>query len=216
LANLIGIIGGTGPEGKGLAARFARAGHDVFLGSRDAERGAAAAAELSALTGNKVRGGANADAARLGQVVILTVPYEGMRTTVRDLTDDIRDKILVSTVVPLEFSRSGIRMRHVEDGSAAMEAQLVAPQARVVAAFQNLSASHLIDLDHAVDGDVIVCSDHFEATREVIELAGKIPGVRGINGGPLANAVLVESMTALLINLNRLHKAETQIRIAGL
>jgi NADPH-dependent F420 reductase len=216
LANLIGIIGGTGPEGKGLAARFARAGYDVFLGSRDAERGAAAAAELSALTGKKLRGGTNADAARLGQVVILTVPYEGMSATVRDLTDQILDKILISTVAPLEFSRSGVRVRHVQDGSAGMEAQLVAPQARVVAAFQNLSASHLIDLDHAVEGDVIVCSDHFEATREVIELAGEIPGVRGINGGPLANAVLVESMTALLINLNRLHKAETQIRIAGL
>jgi 8-hydroxy-5-deazaflavin:NADPH oxidoreductase len=216
VASTVGIIGGTGPEGKGLAARFAKAGREVFVGSRDAARGEAAAKELSELTGTRLRGGLNAAAAKAADIVVAAVPYDGMTETLAGLADTIGDKILVSAVVPLSFSRAGIRLLPVQDGSAAAEAQLVVPQARVVGAFQNLSASHLIALDHAVEGDVIVCSDHLEATREVIELAETIPGVRGINGGSLANAGLVEGMTALLINLNRLHKAETQLRIVGL
>jgi hypothetical protein len=93
---------------------------------------------------------------------------------------------------------------------------MILPQARVVGAFQNLSASHLLDLDHDLDGDVIVCSDHIDALRETIELANSLPGVRGVNGGPLANSKYVEEITALLLNINRIHKAETHIKIAGL
>jgi NADPH-dependent F420 reductase len=216
VASSVGIIGGTGPEGKGLAARFAKAGREVYVGSRDPARGEAAAKELSTLSGRRLRGGSNADAARHAEIVVVAIPYDGMREALAGLSDQIGDKIMVSTVVPLQFSRAGVRVAFVQDGSAAAEAQLVLPQARVVAAFQNLSASHLIDLEHEVEGDVVVCSDHLEAIREVIELAQTIAGVRGISGGSLANAALVEGMTALLINLNRLHKAETQFRIVGL
>ena len=93
---------------------------------------------------------------------------------------------------------------------------MLLPAAKVVGAFQNLSASHLLDLEHAIDGDVIVCSDHLDALRETIEIADMIPGVRGINAGPLANSRYVEEITALLLNINRIHKAETHIKIAGL
>ncbi len=213
----IGLIGGTGPEGKGLAARFARAGLDVRIGSRLAERGQEVAAEVAALTGARVRGGTNTEAVRDSEIVILTVPYSGLRATLMELGDDIGgDRIVVSAVVPLEFSRMRIAAIHVQDGSAAQEAQMLLPQAHVVGAFQNLAAGHLLDLEHDVDGDVIVCSDHFDALRQTIELAEAIPGVRGINGGPLANSHYVEEATALLLNINRIHKAETHLKIAGL
>jgi NADPH-dependent F420 reductase len=212
----IALIGGTGPEGKGLAARFARAGLDVCIGSRAAERGQEAADEVARLAGRAVRGATNLDALADAGLILLTVPYSGLRDTVRDLAGAIGDRILISAVVPLEFSRARIAGIHVPDGSAAQEAQALAPSAKVVGAFQNLAAGHLLDLDHEVDGDVIVCSDHVEALRETRELAERIPGVRGINGGPLANSHYVEEITALLLNLNRLHKTETHVKIAGL
>jgi NADPH-dependent F420 reductase len=149
-------------------------------------------------------------------LILLTVPYSGLRETLRDLASDIGDRILVSAVVPLEFSRFRIAALDVPEGSAAQEAQLLVPSAKVVGAFQNLSAGHLLDLDHKIDGDVIVCGDHPDAVREVIELADLIPGVRGINGGPLANSRYVEEITALLLNINRIHRAETHIKIAGI
>jgi NADPH-dependent F420 reductase len=216
VAKSIALIGGTGPEGKGLAARFARAGLDVCIGSRAAERGREAADEVAKISAKKVRGATNQDALKGAEMVLLTVPYSGLRDTVRDLAAEIGERILISAVVPLEFSRTRIAGLHVPDGSAAQEAQLLAPRAKVVGAFQNLAAGHLLDLDHEVDGDVIICSDEIDALRETIELAELIPGVRGVNGGPLANSHYVEEITALLLNLNRLHKAETHVKIAGL
>lgn len=216
MAKRIALIGGTGAEGKGLAARFARAGLDVCIGSRSAERGKEAAAEVAGLCGRKVSGATNQDALKGADLILLTVPYSGLRETLRDLASDIGDRILVSAVVPLEFSRFRIAALDVPDGSAAQEAQLLVPSAKVVGAFQNLSAGHLLDLDHEIDGDVIVCGDHPDAVRETIDLANLIPGVRGINGGPLANSRYVEEITALLLNINRIHRAETHIKIAGI
>jgi len=216
VAKRIALIGGTGAEGKGLAARFARAGLDVCIGSRSAERGKEAAAEVAGLCGRKVSGATNQDALKGADLILLTVPYSGLRETLRDLASDIGDRILVSAVVPLEFSRFRIAALDVPDGSAAQEAQLLVPSAKVVGAFQNLSAGHLLDLDHEIDGDVIVCGDHPDAVRETIDLANLIPGVRGINGGPLANSRYVEEITALLLNINRIHRAETHIKIAGI
>src|SRR5205807_9213415 len=128
----------------------------------------------------KVRGGTNAAAAAGSEVIVVTVPYDGMRETIKDLAGPLRDKIVISAVVPLQFSRARIAALDVSDGSAAQEAQLLLPESRVTAAFQNLPAAHLFDLPHSVDGDVIVCSDHVDALRETIELAGLIQGVRGI------------------------------------
>jgi 8-hydroxy-5-deazaflavin:NADPH oxidoreductase len=215
LAGSVGFIGGTGPEGKGLAARFAHARLQVFIGSRGQERGEEAAREVSELAGQRVRGGTNSEASRNSETIVITVPYDAMAETLEGLRDEIGEKLVVCAVVPLQFSRARIAVREVADGSAAQEAQRILPHARVVGAFHNLSASHLRDLEHPIDGDVIVCSDHIDALAEVIGLVETIEGCRGINGGPLANNRYVEDLTALLLNINRIHKAETHVRIVG-
>jgi NADPH-dependent F420 reductase len=212
----IGLIGGTGPEGKGLAARFAAAGLEVVIGSRSAERGEEAAQEISALAGNSVRGATNAEAARAARVVVVTLPYAGQRETLSALSPDIGDRIVVSTVVPLQFSRRRIAMLEIPAGSAAEEAQALLPAAKVASAFHNLAAAQLIDLQHEIEGDVIVCADDAEALEATLELAAAIKNVRGVNGGPLANSRYVEGMTALIVNINRIYKAEAHVRILGI
>jgi hypothetical protein len=214
LASSIGVIGGTGPEGKGLAARFARAGLEVIIGSRSAERGAEAAADVREIAGGSVRGGTNADAAA-ADVIVVTLPYSGQAETLEALRDAIGDKILVSTVVPMQFAAGKVTMVQLEDGSAAEETQRILPRARVVGAFQNLAARKLFAVDQALEGDVIVCSDDKDALRQVIWLAEQIPGLRGVNGGPLASSRYVEGITTLLVHINRNYKAETGVRIVG-
>jgi 8-hydroxy-5-deazaflavin:NADPH oxidoreductase len=213
----IGFIGGTGPEGKGLALRFAIAGHEVIIGSRSAERGEEAAHEIAALLpGGEVGGATNAQAAQGSDIVVVTVPYAGQKDTLASLEGDIGERLVVCTVVPLQFSRTRIAMLDVEAGSAAEEAQSLLPRAKVVAAFHNLSASHLLDAGQPVEGDVVVCGDDSEAVAEVISLAGQVERIRGLQGGPLANSRYVEALTALLLNINRIHKAETHVQIVGI
>jgi NADPH-dependent F420 reductase len=214
LASSIGMIGGTGPEGKGLAARFARAGLEVIIGSRSAERGEEAAAEVRERAGGTVRGGTNGGAAS-ADIVIITLPYGGQAETLEALRDAIAGKIVISTVVPMKFEAGKVSMLPVEDGSAAEETQRILPQARVVGAFQNLAARKLFDVDHELDGDVIVCSDDKEALRQVIWLAEQIPGLRGVDGGPLASSRYVEGITTLLVHINRNYKAESHVKIVG-
>jgi hypothetical protein len=214
MTNSIGLIGGTGPEGKGLAARFAIAGLEVVIGSRSVERGTEAAAEVATLTGRTIRGGTNEEAAT-ADIVVVTVPYAAQAETLAPLADAIGERVVVSTVVPLEFSRRRVAMLPV-DGSAAEEMQRLLPRARVVGAFHNLPARHLVDVAHPLEGDVIVVGDDTEAVERVVELAGLIKDVRGVKGGPLANCHYVEGLTALLINVNRLYKAETNVRVVGL
>jgi 8-hydroxy-5-deazaflavin:NADPH oxidoreductase len=215
LAKTIGFIGGTGPEGKGLAARFARAGMNVLIGSRSAERGEEAAQDVREQAGGAVEGVTNADAARAADIVIVTIPYAGQADTLESLRDDIGTRIVVSTVVPMQFSPGKVEMLMLEDGSAAQEAQRLLPEARVVAAYQNLAARKLFDLEHDLDSDVIVCSDDKEALREVIWLTEQVPGLRGVNGGPLAVSHYVEGITTLLVHINRNYKTETSVRIVG-
>ena len=214
MAKSIGFIGGTGPEGRGLAARFAQAGLEVIIGSRSAERGEEAAKEVRERAGGNVRGATNADAAQ-ADVVMVTLPYSGQAETLAALREQIGSRIVVSTVVPMQFAAGKVTMLDLEDGSAAQEAQRILPQARVVGAFQNLAARKLFDVDHALDGDVIVCSDDKEALREVILLAEQIPGLRGVNGGPLACSRYVEGITTLLVHVNRNYKTESHVKIVG-
>ncbi|HLG12250.1 MAG TPA: NADPH-dependent F420 reductase [Dehalococcoidia bacterium] len=214
MARSIGMIGGTGPEGKGLAARFARAGLAVIVGSRSAERGAEAAEEVRNQAGGNVRGATNAEAAQ-ADLVMVTLPYLGQAETLAGLRERIGNRIVVSTVVPMQFAAGKVTMLDLEDGSAAQEAQRVLPEARVVGAFQNLAARKLFDVDHELDSDVIVCSDDKEALREVIWLAEQIPGLRGVNGGPLACSRYVEGITALLVHVNRNYKTESHVKIVG-
>lgn len=216
MAKTIGIIGGTGPEGKGLAARFARAGLDVIIGSRSAERGEAAAAEVREQAGGNVSGASNLDAASGAEIVVLAMPYTGLADTLSELKDAIGNRIVVSTVVPMQFNAGRATLLSVEAGSAAQEAQTMLPDARVTGAFQNLAARKLFDVEHELDGDVIVCSDDKEALAEVMALAEAIPGLRGVNGGPLACNRYVEGITTLLVHINRNYKTETHVKIAGI
>lgn len=216
---MLAILGGTGPEGKGLALRLALAGETVVIGSRDAARGAAAAAELAAQAPGAadIRGADNAEAAALGAVVFLAFPYEGQRAVLETLAGALDGKIVVSVIAPMAFERGkGARAIEVAAGSAAQEAQEMLPGALVAAAFQNVSAEELLETAHPMQGDVVVCSDHAEPRRRVMELADKIADLRGLDGGGLANAKYVEQLTPLLVNLNRTYKTHSGIKITGI
>jgi len=216
LAQAIGFIGGTGPEGKGLAARFARAGLDVLIGSRSAERGQEAADEVLEVSGGSIRGATNEDAAREAEIVVVTVPYSGLADTLGGLVDAIGSKVIVSAVVPLAFGGGRVTLLPVADGSASEEAQRILPAAKVVGAYHNLAAGHLIDIDHAMEGDVLICGNDIDAVRQVIWLSEKIEGLRGVNCGPLSSSHYIEGVTALLININRAYKRETGVQIVGI
>ena len=214
----LAFIGGTGPEGIGLAIRFAAAGHHVAIGSRSTERGEAGAARVVARVPDAaVSGGENAAAVAGADVVFLTFPYSGQAPTLATLADALGGAIVCNVVAPLEFVKGrGAVALDVDGKSAAEEAAAALPDARVVSAFQNMSAEKLMDLETPVEADVIVCGDNREAKATVMALANEIAGVRGVDGGALANSRYVEMLTSLLINLNRLHKTQTSIRIAGL
>ena len=214
---MLAFLGGTGPEGRGLAMRLALAGEDVVIGSRDAARAAAAAAELLLLApGARIRGAANADAAAQADTVFLTFPYEGQRPTLEQLGGALEGKVVVNVIAPMEFQRGlGALAVPVEAGSAAEESQELLPGALVAAAFQNASAEELQDPKLTMEGDVIICSDHKAATERVMELAQKIPNLRGVDGGALANAKYVEQITPLLVNINRIYKIHAGIKIVG-
>ncbi|MCS7296137.1 MAG: NADPH-dependent F420 reductase [Chloroflexota bacterium] len=214
----LAFVGGTGPEGLGLAMRFAVAGHAVSIGSRSPERGAEAAAKVrERVPGAEATGGANAEVVTGADVVFLTFPYEGQEPTLRTIGDRLAGKIVCDVVAPLQFVKGkGAVALDVPGHSAAEEAAALLPGARVVSAFQNLSAEKLMEVEHELEADVIVCGDDAEAKEVVIGLANAIPGVRGIDGGALFNSRYVEMLTALLINLNRRHKTQTTIRIVGI
>jgi 8-hydroxy-5-deazaflavin:NADPH oxidoreductase len=222
MSRKIGILGGTGPEGSGLAARWAAAGEHVVIGSRDANRAAETAKLLRARIGSnaKVDGADNASAVAQCDVVVLTVPFSGQAALLKQLKSHWKPgQILIDTTVPLAAAVGGApsRMLNVWQGSAAQQArELVPAPVAVAAAFHNLSAELLAQ--HApVDCDILVCSDDDEAKRVASELAQKIPGARALNGGKLENARIVESLTALLIGLNVRYKVHTAgIRFTGL
>ncbi|RCV51658.1 NADPH-dependent F420 reductase [Marinitenerispora sediminis] len=208
----IAVLGGTGDQGRGLARRFALAGHEVVIGSRSAERARTAAAELG--DGLPVSGADNAAVAEQGDVVIVAVPWDGHRDLLAGLADRLADKIVVDCVNPLGFDKQGAFALPVEEGSAAQQAAAVLPGSRVVAAFHHVSAAVLLDpaVDE-VDLDVLVLGDDRAATDTVRALAARIPGVRGIYGGRLRNAHQVEAFTANLISINRRYKAHAGLRV---
>ena len=211
--SVIGIIGGTGPQGRGLAKRFAASGLEVVVGSRSAERAVAVAAELGA----GVRGASNADCVRAADVVVVSVPWDGHADLVESLAKDLAGKVVVDCVNPLGFDERGVHVLPVEEGSAAAQAQRLLPDATVVAAFHHLSAVTLLDDDVAsVDADVLVLGDDRAATDLVQQLAERIAGCRGIFAGRLRNAGQVEAFTANLIAINRRYKAHAGVKITDL
>ncbi|MFI9551225.1 NADPH-dependent F420 reductase [Nonomuraea endophytica] len=204
----IGILGGTGDQGKGLARRFVLAGHTVLIGSRSAERAQQAAEPIGA------RGAGNAEVAAQADVVIVAVPWDGHKELLESLRAELSGKIVIDCVNPLGFDKQGAYALPVEEGSAAQQAAAVLPDSRVVAAFHHVSAVLLLDETvEKVDLDVLVLGDDREATDTVQALAAVIPGVRGVYGGRLRNAHQVEAFTANLISINRRYKAHAGLRI---
>ncbi|MBZ5569383.1 MAG: NADPH-dependent F420 reductase [Acidobacteriia bacterium] len=216
------IVGGTGPEGRGLASRWARAGLRVIIGSRDGNRARMTAQEICGSLGSDavVEGTENSAAVRAADVVVLTVPFEGQAAILKQLRNHFRPgTVLVCATVPLAsgVGDKGSRVLGVWQGSAAQQAAEMVPQGiAVVGAFQNISAS-LLETDLPVECDVIICTDHEKAKEVAYDLARKIPGARPLDGGKLENARIVEQITALLITLNIRHKVHSAgLRITGI
>jgi NADPH-dependent F420 reductase len=210
----VAVLGGTGPQGRGLAYRFARAGLKVVIGSRSAERAEATAAELTERAGRPVTGADNRSAATRGDIVIVAVPWEGHAELLAALTEPLAGKLVVDCVNPLGFDKQGAYALMVYEGSAAQQASALLPQSRVVAAFHHVSAVLLEDPEVAsLDTDVLVLGEDRADTDLVQELAGRIDGMRGVFGGRLRNAHQVEALTANLISVNRRYKAHAGVRI---
>ena len=208
----ISVLGGTGPQGRGLARRFAAAGLDVVLGSRDASRAAEAAAGLADL--GRVRGVTNAEAAAAGDIVLVVVPWDGHAELLESLRHELVGKVVVDCVNPLGFDKQGAYALPVEEGSATQQAAAILAESRVVGAFHNVSAVLLEDPSiESIDTDVLVLGDDRDATDLVQALADVVPGMRGLYGGRLRNAHQVEAFTANLISVNRRYKAHAGVRV---
>lgn len=217
----IGVLGGTGPAGMGLALRWARAGEVVIIGSRDAARAQQAANHIRQKGGeqSRISGMENSAACAAADILVLTVPFEGQATLLKQLKPAIRTgSILIDATVALAAGVGGRASRTLgvwQGSSAQQAAELVPKEVIVAAAFHNLSAD-LLNGDEALDCDVIVCSDDANALQLTRALAAKLPGVRALDGGKLENARILEQITALLIGLNIRHKGHGGIRITGL
>jgi len=209
---VIGVLGGTGDQGRGLARRLSMAGHRVIIGSRNADRAAAAAAELGG--GPLLSGGLNAEAASQADVVIAAMPWEGHRDLLAALAEPLASKVVIDCVNPMAFDAQGAYPLSAPEGSAAQQAAAVLPDSTVVGAFHHVSASLLLDPDvDSIDLDVLVLGDDRAATDLVAAIASQIPGMRGVYGGRLRNCGQVEALTANLVSINRRYKAHAGLRI---
>ncbi|MEV1289300.1 NADPH-dependent F420 reductase [Micromonospora sp. NPDC049679] len=217
----VGIIGGTGDQGRGLAYRLARAGQPVLIGSRRAERAIASAEEIAALPGMpadvSISGGDNVDVATRSDVVIVAVPWDGHADTIAGLREPLAGKVVIDCVNPLGFDKQGPYALAVEEGSAVQQAAALLPESRVAAAFNHVSAPLLADPEvERIDLDVLICTEEREVIGIVAALAARIPGMRGIYAGRLRNAHQVEAFTANLIAINKRYKAHAGIRVTDL
>lgn len=214
--DVIGFLGGTGPQGRGLALRFALAGYPVLIGSREAGRAKEVADGLGrSAEGASIEGADNAEVAARAEVVVVAVPYEGQRATLEGLVDAVAGKIVVNCVNALAFD-GGPRAVAVGAGSSAEESRDLLPGARVVGAFHTVSATALLDPAEVLEGDVPVCGDDPDAREEVVRLADTIAGLRGVHAGPLHHAGTLEALTAMLISVNKHYKVHAGVRITGL
>jgi len=218
---VVGVLGGTGPQGRGLAVRLAAAGQRILLGSRDADRASEVAAEVAerattAAAGSEVsvQGGSNVDVAGAADLVIVAVPYAGHAATLAELATPLAGKIVVDCVVPMGFDELGAYVLDVAEGSVAQQAAALLPDSHVVGAFHHLSAVLLEDLSRpTLDGDVMVVGDDRASMDVVQALAGRLPGMRGIYAGRLRNARQVEALTVNLVSVNRRYKVHAGVRI---
>ena len=213
----IAIFGCTGDLGRGLAINFAAAGHDIVVGSRSQERADNAASDLAEVMPDcGFTPCENVVAAELGELAVVSIPWEGVESTIPPMADALAGKVVVSVVNALTFAKSGaIATRDLPGGSAGQRIQELAPESKVVVAYNNLPAARLQRQEH-LDADVLVCGKSREAREKVIELTAAIPGTRALDAGPLANALIIEGMTAVIINLNRRYKGEAGLAVEGL
>jgi NADPH-dependent F420 reductase len=212
----IAVLGGTGKEGSGLAMRWANNGHEVVIGSRDATKAQRVTEELNLVLGTpRIQGSDNLSAAHTAEVVVLTVPYAAHLDTLNGVKEALYGKVLVDVTVPVNPTDI-LRVMVPAAGSAAKEAQnLLGDHVHVIAAFQNISATHLKKLDAVIDCDVLVCGDSHEAKKVGLQLVADA-GMKGWDAGPLDNAVVVEGLTSVLLGINRRHKVKgAGIRITG-
>ena len=212
----IAVLGGTGPEGLGLAARLAQIGESVIIGSRSAERAEEAVKTLRAkLPQASLSGGPNAKAAAEAEVVVLAFPYEGIDGILADCSAAMEGKLVIDTIVPLKVESKFFGVEPPPEGSAGEKIQARVKSAKVVSAFKHQSAQHLIELEHAMEGDVLVCGNDESAKGVVAGIVRRIRDLRPVDAGDLRNARVFEAMTALLLNLNRKHKTRASVRILG-
>jgi NADPH-dependent F420 reductase len=218
--NRIAILGGTGPEGFGLALRFSLAGNNIIIGSRRQERAQEAARLLNArLVGfpvPKITSAHNAAAAEAADIVALTLPFDGIEPVLSEVAPVLSGKIVLDVVNPVRLSDGVFTASSVAEGSAAEFIQRLLPTAPVVSALKNRSAHALIEIDQTLQGDSLVCSNTPGAARTIEALINSIPRLRAVNAGPLRNARYLESLTALLLNLNRRYHTNTALQILGL
>ena len=211
----IAVLGGTGREGHGLALRWTKAGHSIVLGSRNAERARARAGELTLLGHGEIKGSDNVSALAGADAVVVSVPYAAHGEALRNLRAALDGRVVVDITVPLKPPR--IHEVHLPLGrAAALEAQaILGPRTRVVAALHHVSSTHLRDLSHPIGSDVLVCSDFDDARALTIDLVGDL-GLRGLDAGPLCNAVALEALTPVLLHLNKRYGADgAGIRLVG-
>lgn len=214
---LIAILGGTGPQGRGLASRLARAGHDVRIGSRDPDRAANTATELAAARGGDITvgSGRNLDVVADADLVIVAVPFEGLGPLITSLADALAGMTVVSCVNPIGFDDQGPHGIEVAEGSAAQRIAGILERSTVVAAFHHLAAATLESDEPVHDETVMVCGDDPAAKQTVIELSDAVAARGGVDAGPLRNARYLEPLTAVLISINRAHRARSGIAISG-
>ncbi len=213
---LLGLLGGTGPQGRGLALRFALAGHEMLLGSRDAARAEAVVADLAAGRDLPIRGVVNAEAAERADVVFLTFPYEGQAAILPSLAGPIGDKVVVDLVNPMTVQDGVAKLLDVPEGSAAEQAQELLPRARVVGAFHHAPPKLLLDPSRQVDTDVLVAGDDAEARALVVGLADEIPGCRGVDAGLLRLSRYLEGFTCVIVSVNRRYRINAGVRVTRL
>lgn len=213
---VIGVVGGTGPLGKGLALRFARAGRHVVVGSRTRERGEEVAAWVRGRAdGATVEGTTNADACERAEVVVLAIPYDGIDATLPPLVDAIGDKVVVCCVNQIGFDREGPFELHDGRPSSAQQTQGHLPSARVVGAFHHVAAGALAK-DEAVEVDVLLAADDEDAMAVAVDLVELVPGMRPVTVGALRLAAPLEHFTAVLVAVNKRHKVRAGIKLVGL
>lgn len=212
----IAVLGGTGPEGLGLAARFAQIGETVILGSRSAERAEEAAKGLrTKLSSAIVSGASNADASAAAEVVVLAFPAEGIDTILPDCAEALDGKIVIDTIVPMKFEGKFAGVAMPAEGSAGERIQAKLPGSKVVSGFKHQSAHHLSDVEHLMEGDVLICGNDDAAKTAVADLVRRIKNLRPVDAGDLKNARHFEPMTALLLNINRRHKTRASFSVLG-